>query len=104
MASQSKKTVVVGMSGGVDSSVAALLLKRQGYNVIGLFMYYWDDAGEKGPCSAQEDYVDVAKTSSVLDIPYFSVDFRKEYKKLVFTPFLEDYKKGLTPNPDILCN
>ena len=73
------KTVVVGMSGGVDSSVAALLLKQQGYNVIGLFMKNWEDDDVDGNCTAEDDYADVRRVCSVLDIPYYGVNFAKEY-------------------------
>ncbi len=99
-----KKTVVVGMSGGVDSSVAALLLKQQGYNVIGLFMRNWEETGENGACTAEEDYADVRRVASLLDIPYFTVNFAKEYMERVFSYFLAEYKAGRTPNPDVLCN
>jgi len=95
------KTVVVGMSGGVDSSVCALLLKNQGYNVIGLFMKNWE---EEGPCQATQEFEDVVRVCEKLQIPYYSVNFVEEYRESVFTQFLEDYKSGLTPNPDILCN
>lgn len=98
------KTVVVGMSGGVDSSVCALLMKLQGYKVIGLFMKNWDEVDGSGVCSADLDYQDVVKVCERLDVPYYSVNFVKEYWDNVFAEFLEDYKKGLTPNPDILCN
>lgn len=98
-----KKTVVVGMSGGVDSSVAALLLKEQGYNVIGLFMKNWEEE-EGGVCTAEDDYSDVRRVANLLDIPYYSVNFSKEYWNNVFEHFLEEYKKGRTPNPDVLCN
>ena len=99
-----KKTVVVGMSGGVDSSVAALLLKKQGYNVIGLFMNNWEEEDENGCCTAEEDYSDVRRVCSLLDIPYYGVNFSKEYAERVFSYFLDEYKKGRTPNPDVLCN
>lgn len=99
-----KKTVVVGMSGGVDSSVAALLLKQQGYNVIGLFMRNWEESDERGACSAQEDFEDVVRVCGLLDIPYYTVDFSKEYLDRVFSYFLAEYKAGRTPNPDVLCN
>lgn len=99
-----KKTVVVGMSGGVDSSVSALLLKNAGYNVIGLFMKNWEEDGEDGACTAETDYHDVRRVCSVLDIPYYTVNFAKEYMDRVFKYFLEEYKKGRTPNPDVLCN
>ena len=98
------KTVVVGMSGGVDSSVAALLLKEQGYNVIGLFMLNWEEKDENGCCTAEEDYADVRRVCSVLDIPYYTVNFAKEYMDRVFSYFLAEYKAGRTPNPDVLCN
>lgn len=99
-----KKNVVVGMSGGVDSSVAALLLKQQGYNVIGLFMLNWEENDENGACTAEEDYADVRRVSSLLDIPYYTVNFAKEYMDRVFSYFLAEYKAGRTPNPDVLCN
>lgn len=99
-----KKTVVVGMSGGVDSSVAALLLKQQGYNVIGLFMQNWEEEDESGSCTSEEDFVDVRRVASLISIPYYSVNFAKEYLDRVFSYFLDEYKKGRTPNPDVLCN
>ena len=92
------------MSGGVDSSVTALLLKRQGYRVLGLFMKNWEETDEAGRCTSQQDYEDVAYTASLLDIPYRSVDFVKEYRDAVFANFLREYELGYTPNPDILCN
>lgn len=98
------KTVVVGMSGGVDSSVAALLLKQQGYNVVGLFMRNWEEDDEDGVCTAEEDYADVRRVCSLLDIPYYTVNFAKEYMDRVFSYFLAEYKAGRTPNPDVLCN
>lgn len=98
------KTVVVGMSGGVDSSVVALVTKLQGYKVIGLFMKNWDETNPDGSCPADDDYQDVIKVCEKLDIPYYSVNFVKEYWDGVFEEFLSDYRKGFTPNPDILCN
>ncbi len=98
------KTVVIGMSGGVDSSVAALLLKQQGYNVIGLFMQNWDEVDENGCCTAEDDFADVRRVSATLDIPYYTVNFAKEYMDRVFSYFLAEYKAGRTPNPDVLCN
>ncbi len=98
------KTVVVGMSGGVDSSVAAYLLKKQGYNVIGLFMLNWEEADENGVCGADGDFADVQRVCSVLGIPYYSVNFAKDYEERVFSYFLSEYKAGRTPNPDVLCN
>ncbi|MBI5975852.1 tRNA 2-thiouridine(34) synthase MnmA [Staphylococcus sp. H16/1A] len=96
--------VVVGMSGGVDSSVTAHLLKEQGYDVIGIFMKNWDDTDENGVCTATEDYNDVIAVCNQLDIPYYAVNFEKEYWDKVFTYFLDEYKKGRTPNPDVMCN
>lgn len=98
------KTVVVGMSGGVDSSVAAYLLKEQGYNVIGLFMMNWEESSPNGACSADEDFADVRRVCGALSIPYYSVNFAKEYLDRVFSHFLSEYKAGRTPNPDVLCN
>ena len=99
-----KKTVVVGMSGGVDSSVSALLLKEQGFNVIGLFMKNWEEKDANGVCTSQQDYDDMCKVCNKIGIPYYSVNFAKEYEERVFKYFLESYKKGRTPNPDVLCN
>ena len=98
------KTVVVGMSGGVDSSVAAALLKEQGYNVIGLFMHNWEEDDEEGCCTAAQDWEDVRRVCNKLNIPYYSVNFAKEYMDRVFSYFLEEYSAGRTPNPDVLCN
>ena len=98
------KTVVVGMSGGVDSSVAALLLKQQGYNVIGLFMNNWEEQDENGVCTAEQDFADVRRVCNLIGIPYYSVNFSKQYMDRVFSYFLDEYKKGRTPNPDVLCN
>ncbi len=99
-----QKTVVIGMSGGVDSSVAALLLKRQGYRVIGLFMRNWEETDENGACTADEDFEDVKRVSDLLEIPYYTVSFAKEYQERVFSYFLAEYRAGRTPNPDVLCN
>lgn len=99
-----KGTVVVGLSGGVDSSVAALLLKEQGYNVIGLFMLNWEESDSSGACTAEEDFADVRRVSGLLDIPYYTVNFSKEYMDRVFSYFLKEYAAGRTPNPDVLCN
>ncbi|MRX71373.1 tRNA 2-thiouridine(34) synthase MnmA [Bacillus lacus] len=96
--------VVVGMSGGVDSSVAALLLKQQGYDVIGIFMKNWDDTDENGVCTATEDYNDVIQVCNQIGIPYYAVNFEKQYWEKVFTYFLDEYKAGRTPNPDVMCN
>jgi tRNA-specific 2-thiouridylase len=102
--SDQKKTVVVGMSGGVDSSVSALLLKQQGYHVIGMFMKNWEETDENGVCTSTYDYEDVIRVCEEIDIPYYSVNFVKEYRENVFNQFLKEFKEGHTPNPDILCN
>ena len=96
------RKVIVGMSGGVDSAVAALLLKEQGYDVTGVFMRNWED--QDGSCPAEEDYEDVRRVSEALDIPYYTVNFTKEYRDRVFSYFLSEYAAGRTPNPDVLCN
>ncbi|MFF2094053.1 tRNA 2-thiouridine(34) synthase MnmA [Paenibacillus sp. NPDC058174] len=102
---QNKNTrVVVGMSGGVDSSVTALLLKQQGYEVIGIFMKNWDDTDEFGHCTAEEDAEDVRRVCDQIGIPYYTVNFEKQYFDKVFTYFLDEYKRGRTPNPDVMCN
>lgn len=108
------KKVVIGMSGGVDSSVAAIMLKKQGYEVIGLFMRNWDtslngdflgnpDLGDP-ICPQEQDYNDALEVCKKLDIPLHRIDFVKEYWDYVFTYFLEELKNGRTPNPDIMCN
>ncbi len=94
-------TIVVGMSGGVDSSVAAALLKELGYAVVGLFMKNWEEGDS---CPAEKDAQDVAQVAHLLSIPFYTVNFTKEYREEVFESFLADLKKGLTPNPDVLCN
>jgi tRNA-specific 2-thiouridylase len=109
LTSQQRKTpgetrVVVGMSGGVDSSVSAYLLKEQGYDVIGIFMKNWDDTDENGVCTATEDYDDVIRVCNQIGIAYYAVNFEKRYWDKVFTYFLEEYKAGRTPNPDVMCN
>ncbi|GAB2028130.1 tRNA 2-thiouridine(34) synthase MnmA [Lactovum odontotermitis] len=104
MKDNSKTRVVVGMSGGVDSSVTALLLKQQGYDVVGLFMKNWDDTDENGVCTATEDYKDVAAVADQIGIPYYSVNFEKEYWDRVFEYFLAEYRADRTPNPDVMCN
>ncbi len=104
MNDNSKTRVVVGMSGGVDSSVTALMLQEQGYDVVGIFMKNWEETDENGFCSSTEDYKDVALVADQLGIPYYSVNFEKEYWDKVFSYFLEEYKKGRTPNPDVMCN
>jgi tRNA-specific 2-thiouridylase len=102
--SSKENTVVVGMSGGVDSSVAALLLKRAGYHVIGLFMKNWEDDDDGEYCSTREDLVDAASAADVVGIDFEAVNFAAEYKDRVFADFLREYSAGRTPNPDVLCN
>lgn len=102
--SKAETTVIVGMSGGVDSSVCAALLKEEGYNVIGLFMKNWEEFDEHGVCQSGKEFADVARVCERLDIPYYSVNFIEEYKAQVFDHFIEEYKQGYTPNPDVLCN
>ena len=96
--------IVIGMSGGVDSSVAALLLKEQGYDVVGVFMKNWDEKDENGTCTAADDWMDVQDVCDTIGIPCYSVNFEKEYYDRVFTYFLDEYRRGRTPNPDVLCN
>lgn len=96
--------VVVGMSGGVDSAVSALLLKRQGYDVLGVFMKNWEEKDENGICTSENDWQDVQAVCDAIDIPYYNVNFTKEYYERVFSVFLSEYQKGRTPNPDVLCN
>ena len=101
---KSRPCVVVGMSGGVDSAVTALLLKQQGYDVIGLFMKNWEDDDNDEYCSSRQDLVDAASVADTIGIPLEAVNFSKEYKDRVFSYFLREYQAGRTPNPDILCN
>lgn len=91
------------MSGGVDSAVAALLLKEQGYEVVGLFMHNWEEE-EGGVCTSADDWEDARNVADAIDIPIYSVNFAKEYIDRVFNYFLTEYAKGRTPNPDVLCN
>ena len=103
--SDNSKTRVVGMSGGVDSSVTALLLKEQGYDVIGIFMKNWDDTDENGASvTATEDYKDVVAVADQIGIPYYSVNFEKEYWDRAFSSISMEYRAGRTPNPDVMCN
>ena len=96
--------VVVGLSGGVDSAVTALLLQRAGYEVLGLFMKNWEDDDQFGDCPAEADIADVQAIGAQLDIPVQVVNFAAEYREQVFAHFLAEYRRGRTPNPDVLCN
>lgn len=100
----SKPHVIVGLSGGVDSSVTAMLLKEQGYKVTGLFMKNWEDDDTDEYCSSKQDLIDAVSVADRLGIEIEAVNFSKEYKDRVFSNFLEEYQAGRTPNPDILCN
>ncbi len=99
-----KQRVVVGLSGGVDSAVTAWLLKRQGYDVVGLFMKNWEDDDDSEYCSSNIDFVDAAAVADVIGIDIEHVNFAAEYKDRVFAEFLREYQAGRTPNPDVLCN
>ena len=100
----SKPRVVVGMSGGVDSSVTAWLLKQQGYEVIGLFMKNWEDDDDSEYCSSRQDWIDAASVADTIGMDIEEVNFAAEYKDRVFAEFLREYSAGRTPNPDVLCN
>jgi tRNA-specific 2-thiouridylase len=105
LAANTQKTVAVGMSGGVDSSVAALLIQLLGYKTIGVFMKNWEEAPDAtGVCPSETDWKDARRVADQLSIPVFSVNFSEQYRAQVFEGFLRDYRAGLTPNPDILCN
>jgi tRNA-specific 2-thiouridylase len=96
--------VVVGLSGGVDSAVTAYLLKRQGHEVVGIFMKNWEDDDDSAFCSSNIDFVDAAAVADVIGIEIEHVNFAAEYKDRVFAEFVSEYQAGRTPNPDILCN
>jgi len=96
--------IVVGLSGGVDSAVAAHLLKQQGYEVVGLFMKNWEDDDDDEHCSSRQDWIDAASVADVLGIDLEAVNFAAEYRERVFAAFLAEYAAGRTPNPDVLCN
>jgi tRNA-specific 2-thiouridylase len=98
------KRVIVGMSGGVDSSVAALLLKQQGYEVSGLFMKNWEDDDTGEYCASREDLVEAVAAAERIGMEIDVVNFSNEYKERVFSDFLSEYRSGRTPNPDVLCN
>jgi len=99
-----KARVIVGMSGGVDSSVAAWLLKQQGFDVVGLFMKNWEDDDTDEYCTSRADLVDAASVADVVGIELEAVNFAQEYRERVFAHFLREYSSGRTPNPDVLCN
>jgi tRNA-specific 2-thiouridylase len=98
------RRVVVGLSGGVDSAVAAWLLKEQGFDVVGLFMKNWEDDDDDEYCSTREDLVDAVSVAEVIGIDVEAVNFSAEYRERVFSSFLSEYRAGRTPNPDVLCN
>ena len=100
----SSQRVIVGLSGGVDSAVAALLLKRAGYEVIGLFMKNWEDDDNEEYCSSRQDLIDAAAVADVIGIDFEAVNFSAEYRERVFAEFQREYQAGRTPNPDVLCN
>jgi tRNA-specific 2-thiouridylase len=100
----SKEHIVVGLSGGVDSSVTAYLLKEQGYQVTGLFMKNWEDDDDDEYCSTRQDWIDAAAAADVIGIDLEAVNFAAQYKERVFAEFLREYSAGRTPNPDVLCN
>src|SRR3984957_13718007 len=100
--SPAEGTVIVGMSGGVDSAVAALLLRDAGFSVQGLFMSNWDD--DDGYCTAAADFQDARRVCEILGLPLHRVSFAKAYRERVFSLFLREYAAGRTPNPDVLCN
>src|SRR5882724_9655163 len=104
MASPSPTRVIVGLSGGVDSAVAALLLKQQGHVVEGLFMDNWEDGEDATYCTTAEDFQDTRQVCAALEIPLHKVNFAAEYRERVFKHFLDGYAAGYTPNPDVLCN
>lgn len=99
-----KKTVYVGLSGGVDSSVTAALLKEQGYNVVGVYMKNWSQDIPGFDCPWLEDYQDAKRVAAKLDIPFKMFDFEKEYRQKVVDYMIDGYKNGITPNPDVMCN
>ena len=100
----SNNRIVVGLSGGVDSAVSALLLKQQGFDVVGLFMKNWEDDDDGEYCSTRQDFIDAAAAADVIGIDFEAVNFAAEYKDRVFAEFLREYSAGRTPNPDVLCN
>ena len=104
MTASTKHRVVVGLSGGVDSAVTAYLLKKQGHDVVGIFMKNWEDDDDSEYCSSNVDFVDAAAVADVIGIELEHVNFAADYKDRVFAEFLREYEAGRTPNPDVLCN
>ena len=100
---ENNETIVIGMSGGVDSAVSAHLLKQQGKNVVAVFMVNWEEEND-GVCTSEADYEDVKRVCAKIGIPYYTVNYAKEYYDRVFEYFLKEYSEGRTPNPDVLCN
>ncbi len=101
---KAKQRIVVGLSGGVDSSVAAWLLKREGHEVVGVFMKNWEDDDTERHCPSRQDLIDAAAVADVIGIDFDAVNFASAYRERVFASFLRDYSAGRTPNPDVLCN
>jgi len=104
MSPKYRTRVIVGLSGGVDSAVSALLLQKQGYRVEGLFMKNWEEDDREGYCAAEADLTDAGRVAEALGIPLRTANFSSEYWDRVFSQFLDEYRRGRTPNPDILCN
>jgi len=104
MNSARPQRIVVGLSGGVDSAVAAWLLKRAGHEVVGIFMKNWEEDDDDEYCSSRQDFLDAASVADVIGIEIEHVNFAAEYKDRVFAEFLREYRAGRTPNPDVLCN
>src|SRR6266513_1496668 len=100
----SKQRILLGLSGGVDSSVAAWLLKREGHEVVGVFMKNWEDDDTDDYCTSRQDLVDAASVADVIGIELEAVNFAAEYRERVFAHFLREYAAGRTPNTDVLCN
>ena len=98
------RRVVVGLSGGVDSSVSAWLLKQRGYEVVGLFMKNWEDDDDDAYCSTRQDLIDATSVADLIGVDIEAVNFAAEYRERVFAEFLREYSAGRTPNPDVLCN
>ena len=104
MVSKNKKKIFVGLSGGVDSSVTAALLKDQGYDVVGVFIKTWEPVWLSGECSWRQDRRDAMRVSAILRIPFIELDLEKEYKQNIAEYMIREYREGRTPNPDVMCN